>query len=177
MARALTKPLDVFPFLDSLRGRFVQNRNFGWFPFGDATKNEGVGVIFGNSVVNDADVVICGLFDVLRDVGIVILPSRRLRSVKSKAQGRWWVTHIKDKVGPKALDKLVVSLGSGRNDLIPGKFGQLDCVLSNRRASAINEELYEIHERISSFDSQMFHLPRFQVQVESRHQVGVAGDC
>jgi hypothetical protein len=76
MARALTKPLDVFPFLDNLGGKVVQNRNFGRFPFGDATKNDGVGVIFGNGVVNNVDAVVGGLFDILRDVGIVILPSR-----------------------------------------------------------------------------------------------------
>jgi len=68
------------------------------------------------------------------------------------------VAHIEDEVGPKVLDKLVVSLGSGRNDLITGKLGQLDCVLSNRRAPAINEELHVLRERMSSFGSQIFPL-------------------
>lgn len=91
----------------------MQNRNFGWFPFGDATKNEGVGVIFGNGVVDDLDATVCGLFDVLRDIGIVILSPRCLRPVKNKFRGQRWVAHIEDEVGPKALDKIVVSSGSG----------------------------------------------------------------
>jgi len=54
----------------------VQNRNCGGFPFGGATKNEGVGVIFGNGVVNEVDAVVGGHFDALHDVGVVILCSR-----------------------------------------------------------------------------------------------------
>ena len=60
------------------RSRFVQNRNFGWFPFGDATKNEGVGVIFGNGVVYDMDAIVGGCSDVLHDIRVIVLRSRCL---------------------------------------------------------------------------------------------------
>ena len=53
----------------------MQNRNLGRLPLRDATKDEGVGGIFGNGVVNDVNAVVCGLFDFLCDVGIVVLRS------------------------------------------------------------------------------------------------------
>ena len=132
IVRALTKPLDVFAYLNNLQSGFMQKRNFGGFPFGNATQNEGVGVIFGNGVVNEADAIVCGLFDVLRDVGIVVLRSRCSRSVKIKVRRQRWVAHIEYEVGTKVLNELVVTFGSSRNDFIPGKLGQLDCILSNR---------------------------------------------
>ena len=78
------------------------------------------------------DVVVCGLFDVLHDVGIVILRPRCLKSLKSKMRGRGLVAHVKDNVGSKAPDELMVAFGSGCNDLIPRKLCKLDCVLPDR---------------------------------------------
>jgi hypothetical protein len=54
----------------------VQKRNFSRFPSGDAVQDDGVSVILGNSIVNELDAIVGGLFDVLRDVGIVVLRSR-----------------------------------------------------------------------------------------------------
>ena len=87
------------------------------------------------------------------------------------------ITHIKDEVGPKALDELMIAFGSGCNDLIPRKLSQLYCVLPNGRASAINEELDVGHEYRSSFGLRIFYSPRFRARVDSHHQVEAAGGC
>ena len=76
MPHALTIPLDIFSFLDDLRRGFVQNRNFGGFPFGDGAKNNGVGVILGNGVESEVDAVVGGFFDVLCDIWVIVLRSR-----------------------------------------------------------------------------------------------------
>lgn len=87
----------------------MQNRNFGGLPFCDATENEGVGVIFGDGVENDADAIVCGLSDIFCDVGIVVLCPCFLRSIVNGVQGRWQIAHIEDEVRPEVLDEFVVS--------------------------------------------------------------------
>ena len=148
----------------------MQSRNFGGFPLGDGTENEGVGVIFGNCIVNDVNTVVGGCFHVFCDVWVIVLHSRYLGSVKGEVRDRWWVTHIEDEVGTETFDELVVALGGGRDNLVTRKLCQLDCVLPNRRASSINKELGVGLEHTTSIGSPI-HLPRFQVRVDWRHQV------
>ena len=155
----------------------MQNRNFGRFPFGKGAQNEGVGVILRDGVVSEVDAVVSGFFHVLYDVGVVVLYSRRSKSVKRKTRGRRWTAHVEGEIGTKALDELVVAFGSGRNNLVPRKLGQLNCVLSNRRATTINEELGVSHERMSSIASPMSHSPRFRVRVDWRPRAERAGGC
>ena len=71
-ARALTQPLDVCTFVDKLRIRFVQERNFSRL-LPDAIQNDGVGVILRNGIINEVNAIIGGLSDFLRDVGVVVL--------------------------------------------------------------------------------------------------------
>jgi len=54
----LTEPLNIFTFFNNLWSGFVQNRNFGGFPFGEGAQNEGVGIILRNGVVSEVDAVV-----------------------------------------------------------------------------------------------------------------------
>ena len=149
----------------------MQNRNMSGLPFGNHTQNEGVSVIFRNCVINDVDAIVCGFFYVSYDVGVVVLCSHSLGSVEGEVRGYWQFAHIEDEVGSEALDELVVTLGSGSDNLVSRELCQLDRVLSNRRASTINKELGVGHERVTSIGSQIFYSPRFQARVDLRHRV------
>ena len=51
----------------------MQNRNFSRFLSADAAQDNGISAILGNSVINKMDTIVGSVFDVLHDVGIVIL--------------------------------------------------------------------------------------------------------
>ena len=96
----------------------MQNRNMSGLPFGNHTQNEGVSVIFRNCVINDVDAIVCGFFYVFYDVGVVVLCSRSLGSVEGEVRGYWQFAHIENEVGSEALDELVVTLGSGSDNIV-----------------------------------------------------------